>query len=180
MSKQLMYYFATCSIALLALMTSPLTHADEYVRTNRATEARETPDIKSKAVMTIPANVHINVIERTPQWASIEMAGKQGWVPSSHIQPMATESTVVKNGFLSWFSAVLQRGGQRFSTGKSASTHATATAGIRGLGEDGAPAARFHSEALQTLKLYAISHSDGDDFANSVGLTSTHLAYLEP
>jgi hypothetical protein len=89
-------------------------------------------------------------------------------------------SALPRSGFLSWFSAVLKPDTPRASGGVSAANRvSTATIGIRGLADDGAVAAKSHSEDLQKLKLYSVSRLDAEDFGRSAQLVSNTVAYIE-
>jgi len=170
-------------ILLTTLIVPTVGHSAERATTNRPTEMKESADISARVIAPLSANVDVMVLTRKGEWVRIDAAGQQGWVPEAHVKLLFAfkeAAPIPKGGFLSWFSAVLKPDRSRASSGSSASSRvATATAGIRGLGEDGANAAKSNSEELQKLKLYSVSRSDADDFAHSAGLVQTKLEYIE-
>jgi hypothetical protein len=179
-------FFVSVLVSVVILMTTLIVptvgHAAERATTNRQTELKESADNNSRAIAPLAANVNVMVIARQGEWVRLDAAGQQGWVPEAHVKLLFVfkeAAPIPKGGFLSWFTAVLKPDQSRISSGSSASSRVgTATAGIRGLGEDGAKAAKSNSEELQKLKLYSVSRSDADDFARNAGLVPSHIEYI--
>jgi hypothetical protein len=163
-------------------MLAPMALAQEQVITNRQTELKSVPGTSGKSITQLPMGSSLVIKERQPNWLLVESAGKRGWVQAAHVNtsiPITeSRSQSSRGGFLSWFSAVLTTDKARASAGTSAQTRTT-TIGIRGLGEDGANAAKANSPELQQLRLYAASHADADEFARNAKLTATPVAYDE-
>ncbi len=171
------------TIILLAfLLVSPLSHADERTTTNRQTELKESPNLNARRIASLLAEADVVVLSRQSGWVRISNAGREGWIPAAHIKSQVTiveAAPVQKGGFLSWFTAVLSSDRSRASTGSSAANRTrTATIGIRGLGEDGANAAKSNSEELQKLKLYSVSRTDAEEFAQNAALVQTKVDYV--
>lgn len=163
------------------LFSSP-THADERTTTNRQTELRESPSASAKRIVSLLAEADIVVLQRQSGWVRVETDGRAGWIPAGHIKSQVTiveASPKPAGGFLSWFTAVLSSDRSRSSTGSSAANRTrTATIGIRGLGEDGANAAKSNSEELQKLKLYSLSRTEAEEFAQNAALVQANVAYI--
>ena len=169
-------------VLLALLLVTPLCHADERTTTNRQTELKESPNLNAKRVASLLAEADVVVLSRQSGWVRISNAGREGWIPAAHIKSQVTiveSAPVQKGGFLSWFTAVLSSDRARASTGTSAANRTrTATIGIRGLGEDGANAANSNSEELQKLKLYSVSRTDAEEFAQNAALIQTKMDYV--
>lgn len=167
--------------AVAILLASP-SHADERTTTNRQTELRESPSAAAKRIVSLLADADVVVLQRQSGWVRIETSGRAGWIPAAHIKSQITiveASPKPVGGFLSWFSAVLSSDRSRASTGSSAASRTrTATIGIRGLGEDGANAAKSNSEELQKLKLYSVSRTEAEEFAQNAAMVQANVAYI--
>ena len=171
------------TIFTIAILLASPCHADERTTTNRQTELRESPSAGAKRVASLLADADIVVIQRQSGWVRVETAGRAGWIPAAHIKSQITiveASPKPAGGFLSWFTAVLSSDRSRSSTGSSAANRTrTATIGIRGLGEDGANAAKSNSEELQKLKLYSVSRTEAEEFAQNAALVQANVAYID-
>jgi hypothetical protein len=147
--------------------------ADENTTTNRQTDLR---------ITSLLADADVVVIARQSGWVRVKTSDREGWIPAGHIKSQVTiveASPKPTGGFLSWFTAVLSSDRSRSSTGTSAANRTrTATIGIRGLGEDGANAARSNSEELQKLKLYSVSRTEAEEFAQNAALVQTKVDYV--
>ncbi len=166
----------------MALHAAP-GYADENTTTNRQTDLRESPSAGAKRITSLLADADVVVIQRQSGWVRVKTSGNEGWIPAGHIKSQITiveASPKPTGGFLSWFTAVLSSDRSRASTGSSAANRTrTATIGIRGLGDDGANAAKSNSEELQKLKLYSVSRSDAEEFAQNAKLAQTGVAYVD-
>lgn len=167
--------------AVSILFSSP-THADERTTTNRQTELRESPSASAKRIAALLADADVVVVQRQSGWVRVETDGRTGWIPAGHIKSQVTiveASPKPTGGFLSWFTAVLSSDRSRASTGTSAASRTrTATIGIRGLGDDGANAAKSNSEELQKLKLYSVSRTEAEEFAQNAALIQAQVDYV--
>ena len=170
------------TVLTVAMLLASPSHADERTTTNRQTELRESPSASAKRVVAVLADADVVVVQRQSGWVRIETGGRAGWIPAAHIKSQVTiveASPKPTGGFLSWFTAVLSSDRSRASTGSSAANRTrTATIGIRGLGEDGANAAKSNSEELQKLKLYSLSRTEAEEFAQNAALVQANVAYI--
>jgi hypothetical protein len=166
---------------VIALRSAP-SYADETTTTNRQTDLRESPSAGAKRITSLLADADVVVIARQSGWVRVKTSGSEGWIPAGHIKSQVTiveASPKPTGGFLSWFTAVLSSDRSRSSTGTSAANRTrTATIGIRGLGEDGANAAKSNSEELQKLKLYSVSRTEAEEFAQNAALVQTKVDYV--
>lgn len=153
----------------------------EKMTTRRATALLEAPDRNAAQVAPLAANAEVTVVARQAGWVRVDAAGQRGWVADADLRQavvIAAPSTPVRSGFLSWFTAVLKPDRLRAAAGQSAVNRpATATVGIRGLGQDGGTVAKFDAPELQQLKLYSVSRADAEDFASEAGLAAANVPY---
>jgi Bacterial SH3 domain len=184
-SMGIMIRFNIILVALFfvtVLCSSQSYAADENTTTNRQTELRESPSAGAKRITSLLADADVVVVARQSGWVRVKASGSEGWIPAGHIKSQVTiveASPKPTGGFLSWFTAVLSSDRSRSSTGTSAANRTrTATIGIRGLGEDGANAAKSNSEELQKLKLYSVSRTEAEEFAQNAALVQTKVDYV--
>jgi Bacterial SH3 domain len=174
--------FFVALLFITALCASRSYAADENTTTSRQTELRESPSAAAKRIASLLADADVVVIARQSGWVRVKTANHEGWIPAGHIKSQVTiveASPKPTGGFLSWFTAVLSSDRSRSSTGSSAANRTrTATIGIRGLGEDGANAAKSNSEELQKLKLYSVSRTEAEEFAQNAALVQTKVDYV--
>lgn len=182
MSSIIRFTIILVAVIATSILFASASHADERTTTNRQTDLRESPSIAAKRVASLLAEADVVVVQRQSGWVRVETDGRAGWIPAAHIKSQVTiveASPKPTGGFLSWFTAVLSSDRSRASTGSSGVNRTrTATIGIRGLGEDGANAAKSNSEELQKLKLYSVSRTEAEEFAQNATLVQANIAYI--
>ncbi len=183
MSTMIRFSITSLLLTLVLALGSTLSYADERTTTNRQTDLRDAPNTSAARLTSLVVDAEVVVVARQSGWVRIKAGGREGWIPAAHIKSQVTvveAAPKATGGFLSWFTAVLSSDRSRVSTGSSAANRTrTATIGIRGLGEDGANAAKSNSEELQKLKLYSVSRSDAEEFAQNAKLAQTSVAYVD-
>ncbi len=154
--------------------TVPGAFAQEPLTTNRATAMRSQPDDSASSLQSLPPQTKVQLIERKGAWSRVKTDSQTGWVRMMHLRGGITleeqaPSTSSGGGFLS--------GANRFFGGNKQSNMRaqSATLGVRGLSPEELKAASPNPQALATVKSFASTKADAEQYAKAANLSSANV-----
>lgn len=161
-----------CSKYCLALLLLvPIAALAESATVIRTTQLVASPAAGARAVATLYGDSRVEILQRNGGWYQVRDAssGRSGWLRLTSVR--LGEQTAEENETGFW--------GSLFSfTGRSGSRTATATTGIRGLGEDDIAGAVPDTRAVAGLDRFQASADDANRFARELGLQSKQVKHL--
>ena len=161
----------TIKLLCLVLLGMPLAALAESGTIIRTTQMVDTPSAGAQPVATLYGDSGVEILEREGGWYQVkeQQDGRIGWVRLTTVR--LGEQTAEENESGFW--------GSLFSfTGRSSSRTATATTGIRGLGEDDIAGAVPNQRAVYELDRFHVSPDEAEQFARDLGLQSRRLQHL--
>jgi uncharacterized protein YgiM (DUF1202 family) len=162
-------------IALLSLLL-PLAvtaAASSKAQTIQITSMNAAPYSDAQAVIRLPVNTGLTLVERKGGWYHVRLDnGQQGWVPMTSIRLGEGSEAPAKSG---WSYGALTG---MFQSGRASTTDATATTGVRGLNEGTIQHAAPDTQAVLALAKYAATPEVARSYAAKLKLKSEQVAYL--
>ncbi|MDX1444248.1 MAG: SH3 domain-containing protein [Gammaproteobacteria bacterium] len=155
----------------LALLLMPLGVLAETGSIVRSTQMVESPSAGARPVATLYSNASVEILERDGGWYQVKEqdGGRIGWVRLTSVRLGEQTTTESETGF--W--------GSLFSFGsRSNQRTATATTGIRGLGEDDIAGAVPNQRAVYELDNFYVQPGDAEQYARDLGLQSRQVQHL--
>lgn len=155
----------------LALLLMPLAVLADSGSIIRTTQMVESPSAGARPVTTLYGDARVEILERDGGWYQVKEQdnGRIGWVRLTTVRLGEQTAEESESGF--W--------GSLFSfTGRSSSRTATATTGIRGLGEDDIAGAVPNQRAVYELDNFYVQPADAEQFARDLGLQSRRVRHL--
>lgn len=160
-----MKFLKRAVIGGLFLLLFALPAAADPGTISRAATLRQAPYLNAAPAAALAANTAVEVLERSGGWYRLKTAdGKTGWTRMSNVR-LAESKQSSSFGKLAGL----------YESGRSASTKAEATTGIRGLDEKDLARAQPNFVALDALSRYASSPADAAHFAQELKLQSAAL-----
>lgn len=165
-------WLITLLVLLLPLAVASATDASK-AQTVQVTAMNNGPYSDAKAVQQLPANTSVTLIERQGGWYHVRLDnGQQGWVPMTSIRLGEGSEEPAKSG---WQLGSLAGA---FSSGRSNTTNAAASTGVRGLNQGTIQNAIPNPQAVEGLVKYAATPAAARSYAAQLKLKSEQVAYL--
>lgn len=175
------------TMALLgALSQSAVSHAQEPLFTNRATEMRAAPDDSAKVVRTLPEKSAVQQLQRKGAWTMVQFTTgtdkapvkETGWVRMMHLRGGVVvvdspSSASSGGGFMSGFNRLLSG-----NSGRSSTQAQSATVGIRGLSPEELKTASPDAAALAKMNSYKSDKSEAERYAKEAKLAKADVPEL--
>ncbi|MGH8369637.1 MAG: SH3 domain-containing protein [Gammaproteobacteria bacterium] len=162
-------------IALLSLLL-PLAvtaAASSKAQTIQITSMNSAPYSDAQAVTQLPVNTSVTLVERKGGWYHVMLGnGQQGWVPMTSLRLGEGSEAPSKSG---WSYGALTG---MFQSGRSSTTDATASTGVRGLNEGTIQNAVPDPKAVLALTQFAATPEAARSYAAKLKLKTEQVAYL--
>lgn len=136
----------------------------DQARITRDTELHADFQSDSATLAELPADMHVEVLQRHGAWSQVKAQGKTGWVRMTMLDMNVGGGG--SGGTLNLASATGRKSGS-----------VTETNAVRGFG-DAIQNASPNPEALSRMQAQAVSPAQGQSFAKKAGARQSQVAYL--
>jgi hypothetical protein len=160
---------ATSCLAVGISLLSSVAFCKESAFAVRATDVKDQPFSDARTVSTLPESAKIEVLTRKGSWTQINAPAGTGWVKMLSLR-FESQSQAAGND-----NSTLKSVYNLATTGSSGSTVTTAT---RSLDEKKFGKTVANPQALASMRTFAVSKTDAQQFAKLEKLGEQELAYI--
>ncbi len=131
--------------------------------TIREVEVKQEPFTDAATLATLPEKAIVTITKRQGGWMQITSAQANGWIRMLSVrlgEPGGSASTKSSSSGGSWFASL-------FSLGRSSSSGAAVTTGVRGLDKEQITNATPNFAEVQKMQSYTVSKDKAQQFAGS-------------
>lgn len=131
--------------------------------TIREVEVKQEPYTDAATVATLPEKTIVTITKRQGGWMQVTSAQANGWIRMLSVrlgEPGGAAATPSSSSGGSWFASL-------FSLGRSSSSGAAVTTGVRGLDKEQITNATPNFAEVQKMESYTVSKDKAQQFAGS-------------
>lgn len=148
------------------IISAPSALAAEAGIALKADNLRAEPYADAKITGRFVKNEKLQILSKQGAWLKVKTAKTTGWVRLLSVRRGTSTTAVSTAGALS------------VASGRAGIGQVVATTGVRGLSEQDLKSAEFSEAQISKLESHTLSASQGQQFADTVGLKAIKFNYL--